>query len=145
MSSERERSYGGPNPHSLILGDVESLDEHSLDDSAGRVLRVRANDLACQIGSSAEVESALEHVADVVEDFGVEADLPLIELVSDAARAQENVVVVVGAVQPQLFFMGSTEPIRDSSHEPCNQNDPRRSHFFESLEQSNENLAFATI
>ena len=56
--------------------------------------------IAYQIGSPAKIQSALEHIADIVEDFVIEAHLPLILLVSDATRAQKNVVVIVGAVKP---------------------------------------------
>lgn len=91
--------YSGLNSDSLFLRDLKSLDEHSFDDSTRRMLHVRLKEsIAYQIGSPAKIQSALEHIADIVEDLVVEANLPLIVLVFDASRAQQNVVVVVGAV-----------------------------------------------
>lgn len=71
------------------------------------MLHVRQQSIAYQIGSPAKIQSALEHIADIVEDLVVEANLPLIVFVLDASRAQQNVVVVVGAVQSQLLFRSS--------------------------------------
>lgn len=63
----------------------------------------------------------------------VEANLPLIVFVLDASRAQQNVVVVVGAVQAQLLVRSTKERKKehDSNRAPCSQNDPHQCHFYE--------------
>lgn len=86
----------------MTLRDLKGFDEHSFDDSARGMLQVRSKDIACQIGTSAEIESALEHVTKIVEDLVIEANLPLVLLVFDATRALKNVVIVVRAVKSQL-------------------------------------------
>lgn len=126
--------YSGLNSDSLFLSDLKSLDEHSFDDSTRRMLHVRLKEsIAYQIGSPAKIQSALEHIADIVEDLVVEANLPLIVLVFDASRAQQNVVVVVGAVQAQLLvrFMNERKKEHDSNRAPYSQNDPHQCHFYE--------------